>query len=139
MNKYVGTKIIYATPMNAQRASAVLNRPIDTSNADEEGSGYLVQYKDGYMSWSPKKQFEEAYELINNMGFEDALICLKQGYKAARKGWNGKGMWIRLRVARTPQELSYLEMKTVGDKFVPWLASQTDMLAEDWLIVELEI
>ncbi len=66
LRQYVGTKVIYAAPMKAKTASEFLNRPIDVSNADEEGNGYLVQYKDGYTSWSPKAQFEEAYQLVED-------------------------------------------------------------------------
>lgn len=70
------------------------------------------------------------------MTFGTILDNLKANseYKASRKGWNGKGMYIAL---QTPDEhskmgLPYLYMKTVDDKLVPWLASQTDILAEDW-------
>lgn len=68
------------------------------------------------------------------LDFGLALVALKRGGKVARAGWNGKGMWLAL---QTPDEsskmtLPYIYMKTVDDKLVPWLASQTDMLAEDW-------
>ena len=70
MKEYIGTKIIKAEPMNSFDASAELDRNIDVSNADfrEDGSysGYLVEYPDGYRSWSPKKQFEDAYFKIDN-------------------------------------------------------------------------
>lgn len=77
------------------------------------------------------------------MNFGQALEALKQGRKVARKGWNGKGMWLELfkiythtpiREGRVMQP--FIGMKTVQDTYVPWLASQTDMLAEDWEIVE---
>ena len=68
------------------------------------------------------------------LDFGLALVALKRGGKVARAGWNGKGMWLAL---QTPDEgskmsLPYIYMKTVDDKLVPWLASQTDLLAEDW-------
>ncbi len=68
------------------------------------------------------------------MTFSEALTRLKSGEKAMRAGWNGKGMWIAM---QTPDEhskmgLPYLYMSTVDGKLVPWLASQTDILAEDW-------
>lgn len=68
------------------------------------------------------------------LDFGLALVALKRGGKVARAGWNGKGMWLAL---QTPDEgskmsLPYIYMKTVDDKLVPWLASQTDILAEDW-------
>lgn len=69
--------------------------------------------------------------------FGEAIEALKQGYSVARKGWNGKGMWLSL---QEPDEFSkmtlpYIYMKTACDNQVPWLASQTDMLAEDWEIL----
>lgn len=87
------------------------------------------------------------------MNFGEALLALKTGEKVARSGWNGKGMFLFLvagstfKVSRPPllgifpegTEVNYLphiDMKTADDKVVPWLASQTDVLAEDWAIVE---
>lgn len=70
------------------------------------------------------------------MTFGDALIALKTGARLARCGWNGKGMWIALQVpdAHSKMGLPYLYMSTVDGRLVPWLASQTDILAEDWEI-----
>ena len=97
------------------------------------------------------------------MNFGEALEALKAGKKVARNGWNGKGMWIAMmsgmklpafnsqepgkkvndRTAAligesTPLEtLPYIAMWTADSKWLPgWLASQTDMLAEDWQIVD---
>ena len=87
------------------------------------------------------------------MNFGDALKMLKSGECVARVGWNGKGMWLSLtpgRVVETvalwsaanrrfaaanggmAEVLPYITMKTADRKIVPWLASQTDILAEDW-------
>lgn len=85
--------------------------------------------------------------------FSQALEFLKAGHKVAREGWNGKNMFIFLvqgstfQVNRAPlnqfypegTEITYhghVDMKTADDQVVPWLCSQTDMLAEDWGIVE---
>lgn len=70
------------------------------------------------------------------MNFGIALEELKQGNKVARKGWNGKGMWIELQrpTALSKMTLPYIFMSTVDKDLVPWLASQTDILAEDWEI-----
>jgi len=86
------------------------------------------------------------------LDFSDALKALKNGKKVARKGWNGKGMWIKL-VAQDHYELldatisefkrgpdwnleSFIVMYTAQDKLQPgWLASQADMLAEDWEVL----
>lgn len=70
-----------------------------------------------------------------------ALEKLRGGQKVQREGWNGKGMWLAL-VANPGLHVHgfphapYVGMKTADDKFVPWLCSQTDLLAEDWQIVE---
>lgn len=87
------------------------------------------------------------------MNFSDALELLKVGSKVQRVGWNGKGMFLFLvpgstfKVNRPPllgiypegTEINYcphIDMKTADDKVVPWLASQTDVLADDWQVVD---
>ena len=92
----------------------------------------------------------------NTMSFGSALTLLKDGHRVARSGWNGKGMWLVLVQpdddANVPPRPTYavsgivddatngclpwIGMKTADNKFVPWLASQTDVLAEDWQIVD---
>lgn len=83
----------------------------------------------------------------NTMSFGSALTLLKDGHRVARKGWNGKGMWLGLVntgyydvgcsvVNDIDSLLPWIGMKTADNKFVPWLASQTDVLAEDWQIVD---
>lgn len=73
-----------------------------------------------------------------SVSFSYALNGLKQGKKLQRTGWNGKGMWIALHTpsAYERSTLPYLYMKTATGDYVPWLASQTDILAEDWEYVE---
>jgi hypothetical protein len=89
-----------------------------------------------------------------SMNFGIALEKLKHGVRVARTGWNGKGMWLVLVKPRTVgeesphytvygewpdasaiQPLPWIGMKTADSKFVPWLATQTDVLAEDWEVV----
>lgn len=70
-------------------------------------------------------------------GFDQALQLLKAGHRLARQGWNGKNMYIEL---QRPDEYSkmtlpYIFMFTATQDLVPWLASQTDILAEDWEMV----
>jgi hypothetical protein len=71
------------------------------------------------------------------MTFGEAISALKEGKRVSRTGWNGKGMWLELQVpdAHSKMTLPYVYMKTAQDDLVPWLASQTDVLAEDWGIV----
>ena len=83
------------------------------------------------------------------MTFSEALVAVKEGAQVRRSGWNGKGMFIFLvpgsifAANRPPllgiypegKEITYLahiDMVTVSGAVVPWLASQTDVLAEDW-------
>jgi hypothetical protein len=63
-----------------------------------------------------------------------AIKQMQQGARVQRYGWNGKGMWLAIQVpdAHSKMTLPYIYMSTVQGNFVPWLASQTDMLAVDW-------
>ena len=60
MKQYTGTKTVKAMPMTMTKAQKMLGREIKPATVEEDG--YLVEYKDGYMSWSPKSVFEEAYK-----------------------------------------------------------------------------
>lgn len=141
--KYIATKIITAFP--------------ETKSANEDHGdieGYAVVYEDGYRSWIPKATFEAAYHATEGDGqaltFGDAIHLLKQGKKLARAGWNGKGMYLFLIGVPGSGDwwtytngkndnlplLPFIAMKTAGDEVVPWLASQTDMLADDWTVIE---
>ncbi len=74
------------------------------------------------------------------MNFGRALEMLNGGDRVCRSGWNGKGMFLFQINSWTYTDgkqdnypnLPFIAMKTADDKVVPWLASQTDMLAEDW-------
>lgn len=76
-----------------------------------------------------------------HMSFSDALEGIKKGHKLARVGWNGKGLWLEIQRPDTHSKMTlpYIFMSyptdaqnTPGAR-VPWLASQTDLLAEDWV------
>lgn len=77
------------------------------------------------------------------MNFGSALEALKSGMKVSRMGWNGKGLWLELQTpdANSKMTLPYIFMSHPADAQntpgarVPWLASQTDVLAEDWELV----
>ena len=70
------------------------------------------------------------------MNFSDALTDLKNGMKISRSGWNGPGMWLKLQTpdANSKMTLPYIYMYTARGDLVPWLASQTDILSDDWEI-----
>lgn len=114
----------------------------------------------GYISWSPAEQFEAAYRPTTGLTFGMAIEALKLGERVARAGWNGKGMWLSLSCGETrevpaasfwsPHNRAHAEaqggtakvlpsitMKTAtGEILMGWLASQTDMLADDWQLVD---
>ena len=150
METYIGTKIIEAAPAVKKGGKVYdLTWPIPRSMEPEE-PGYRVRYPDGYESWSPKDVFEEAYRPTDAMSFGLAIEAAKKGKRIARKGWNGKGQYVELATA-----ISYAspngavvnaEHDAIGNQAlafvgtsgvqVGWLASQADMLADDWEIVE---
>lgn len=74
------------------------------------------------------------------MDFGTALATLKTGGRVARLGWNGSGMWLALHIpdAHSKMGRPYIYMSTVEGELVPWFASQTNLLAEDWLRVGQE-
>lgn len=69
------------------------------------------------------------------MTIGEAVDALKSFKMVRRSGWNGKGMYLYLVPGTTPAYLPYVMMKTADDKLVPWLCSQSDLLAEDWEVV----
>ena len=157
MKLYLGTKSIKATPMTRLEYNLLRGWELPS---DEEGSdtGYLVEYLDGgkpnhpdydgYISWSPEEVFNNAYKESGNITFGMAIELLKQGHTVARSGWNGKNMFVfqiqanhwdfdtDVQWVDDIDTLDFICMKTADNKLVPWLASQTDVLAEDWCIVE---
>ena len=72
--------------------------------------------------------------------FSKALELLKEGRKVARNGWNGKGLWIEMQRpdAYSKMTLPYLYLNYPQGNRVPWLASQTDLICEDWYEVKNE-
>ncbi|PSK96691.1 uncharacterized protein DUF2829 [Haloactinopolyspora alba] len=71
------------------------------------------------------------------MDFGEALDALRAGQKVSREGWNGRGMWLALQVPDEHSKMRrpYIYMRPVDGDFVPWVASQSDLLANDWLVV----
>lgn len=125
-----------------------------------EGGKANAEHYAGYVSWSPADVFLRAYGPVTGMTFGAALDALKAGLRVARSGWNGKGMWLSLSGGMEPREvmaanfwslnnaryaseqggaarvLPCITMKTAaGEILMGWLASQSDMLSEDWEVV----
>ena len=74
---------------------------------------------------------------MDYLDFSQALSLLKKGSKLSRGGWNGKNMFIKLQspTDQSKMSLPYLFMSTVQGDLVPWLASQTDLLENDWFVL----
>jgi hypothetical protein len=133
------------------------------SDEQYDDDGYLVEYEpregeasnvsghEGYISWSPKHVFDDAYHSIHDtLPFGLALELAKQGHSIARKGWNGKGLTVSVKqpIEGSDMTLPYMYLHYPAtpasdnapsnhlNANVPWLASQTDVLADDWYVVE---
>jgi hypothetical protein len=72
------------------------------------------------------------------MDIGQAVKRLLSGDRVARAGWNGKGMYLELQEPddNSKMTLPYVYIHTVQDDLVPWLCSQTDLLATDWETVD---
>lgn len=160
MKKYIGTKIIHAEPafrVSNEDFKNVIHPKNYAIPEDRTGQtwedGYKIVYPDGYVSWSPKEAFEEAYRETSGMNFGLAIEATKKGKRIAREGWNGKGMYVFLAdnvEFCTMADISEMEgkedgvevsamlvLRTAQATFQPgWLATQSDILADDWYVVE---
>lgn len=155
MEQYIGTKMIQAEP--AWRVTTEDGRKFiqlksdDSDFAGKIEDGYKVVYPpDGYESWSPKEVFDAAYRRTDGMSFGLAIEAAKMGKKIARAGWNGKSQCVELASGisykNAGDEIVNAEHKAIGNAALAfvgtsgvqlgWLASQADMLADDWYIVE---
>ena len=154
MKQYIGTKLIEAEP--AYRCADGSGKVVITPHPEEAfpnypsiEDGYRVRYPDGYESWSPKAVFEEAYRPTTGMSFGLAIEAAKKGHRISRAGWNGKGQYVeiatRISYVGPDGEIVNAEHDAIGNRALAfvgtsgvqmgWLASQADMLADDWTIV----
>lgn len=160
MKKFIGTKVIMAEPMTLTEAQKVLGREIKPATVEKEG--YLVEYKDGYKSWSPKSVFDEAYHEIKSMNFGETIEALRVGLAVRRKGWNGKGLFVVKQIpahiegdiipkmqslpqiakdilmSRENPHIDYTNQMLIinpDGRADSWVPSSSDIFAEDWEIV----
>ena len=155
MKRYIGTKIIQAEPAwrvitpEGKKVIHSIFKNTDLPSGESE-FGYKVIYAGGYESWSPKDVFEQAYRETDGMNFGLAIEAAKMGKKIARWGWNGKSQYVELATGisykNCNDEIVNAEHAAIGNSALAfvgtsgvqlgWLASQADMLADDWYIVE---
>ena len=137
MKKFIGTKMVIATPMNRQQYNDYRDWPLPN---DEDGAddGYLVEYTDGgkpnhpnhtgYISWSPKEQFDAAYRPTDGLTFGLAIEALKLGKRVARSSWDSN-TWLILTSNRI------IKAFTDGSMSFCVQVSNDELFAEDWYIV----
>lgn len=160
MKQYIGTKVIRAEPMTIAEAQKVLGREIKPATVEEDG--YLVEYKDGYKSWSPKSIFDDAYREVDSINFGGAIDLLKAGLAVRRKGWNGKGLFVvkqipahieadiipkmqslpqsakNILMSRENPHIDYTNQMLIinpDGRADSWVPSVSDVFAEDWEVV----
>ena len=164
---YIGTKTVLAHLMTKEEYCDYREWKVP-ENEDPAEQGYFVEYMDGgkpnhpnhvgYVSWSPKDVFEQAYKSNGHLSFSSALEALKAGRKVARSGWNGKDQYVVAQAQTTTTEASkiwnphnkahaekiggqidvapYCTLKTAQDTLaMGWVPSTGDLFAEDWLIL----
>lgn len=162
MERFTVNESVFATPMTRQAYNDLRGWTLP-DDEDGDDAGYLVERQHdglaanhhafkGHISWMPDVLFHRVYR-DKGLDFGGAVNALKRGKRVTREGWNGKGMFLFLvpgstfSVNRAPllgiypegTQINYqphIDMKTAQDTVVPWLASQSDVLAEDWMILE---
>lgn len=156
MKQYIGTKTVMAAPaLRMEDADGNVRVELLGTNpmprvGETVDMGYKVVYPDGYESWSPQDVFEKAYRQTDGLSFGLAIEAAKMGKKIARKGWNGKNQYVELAdgisYRNAAGDIVNVDHDAIGNKALAfvgtsgmqmgWLASQADMLADDWRIVE---
>lgn len=164
---YIGTKAVLAHIMTKEEYCDYRDWKVP-ENEDPSEEGYFVEYMDGgkpnhpnhvgYVSWSPKDVFEQAYQANGNLSFSAALEALKSGKQVARAGWNGKDQYVVAQAQATTIEASkiwnphnkahaekiggqidvapYCTLKTAQDTLaMGWVPSTGDLFANDWVIL----
>jgi hypothetical protein len=145
MERFIGVKEIKAKPMTRQEYNDYRGweLPEDENGADP---GYLVEYidggqtnhpgHDGYISWSPAGVFDRAYRAVTGMTFGLAIEAMKKGHKVRLHHWKGD-VFLSIRNPSALSEMTHPYIY-VTSRFglVPWVATQVEMLAEDWMIVD---
>ncbi len=152
MRIYMGVNSVKAEPMKMSEYAQRQEIAVPDWQQDDE-DGYLIRHSTGDESWITREMFLSTYTPVDMMTFEGALFCLKRGCKVARAGWNGKGMFVFLvpgstfEVNRKPllgifpegtevDYRSHIDMKAANGDIVVWTAAQSDLLADDWTVVD---
>ena len=148
MEKYIGTTFVMAKPMSLRDYNTYIGLQ-SPKNENPDDEGFLVRHSDGRENWIPKLVFNRSHHAFDGcMDFGNALNLLKMGFKMKRKGWNGKNQYIELAIGISyvngDNEIVNCEHRAIKNKAIAfvgtsgvqigWLATQSDMLAEDWIV-----
>lgn len=158
MEHFIGVKIVTAEPAVKVSGENFKNiivaegepMPLDVTLAV---NGYRVTHEGGCTVWMSEEVFEKEFRPTDGMSFGFAIEAAKMGKKITRRGWNGKGQYVELGtcfqytshsgdvpkstcVQHTDIGSAALVFVGTRGRQVGWLASQSDMLADDWRIVE---
>lgn len=143
--KFQGT-ITKATPM--------MGYDLKGDSATPTIEGYMVEFSTGHTSWVPADTFDKCFKPVSDkMTYPMALEEARAGEMITRKGWNGKGMWVEMQVPDENSKMTrpymyicmpYGSTNQFGDDAreidrVPWIPSQTDQLADDWMVKPREV
>lgn len=162
MEKYLGSMRVSAEHMTLSRYSELMGLPVRQGENGAEDGYLLVNHSthernvegyDGYVSWLPARTFHLIYKLdVGGMPFGGAVDALRAGVPVTRSAW-GDGVYLTIVLGRRVEsEINTREgipvpswefkpvadaiyMKTADGRLVPWTASQTDILTDDWQIV----
>lgn len=162
---YIGKKLAFASPMTRSEYNVYRGWELPENEKELwDEAGYLVEYigefsanhpkHKGHITWSPAEVFNNTFsEFDNGLSFGQAIDFIKGGERVCRAGWNGKGMFLffikgsTVSVNTPPLTHLYpvghkikflpsINMKTADGSIVPWLASQSDVLADDWMLLD---
>ncbi|MGL4934984.1 MAG: DUF2829 domain-containing protein [Cetobacterium sp.] len=147
--KFLTRKVVTVEEMSRKEYVSLRgwSLPDDEKHLAEERV-YKIIYEDGYVSMCPKDIFFKDARELSKMTFGDALEILKKGYKVARKGWNGKGMFVFMDCSQEYDNYKkftgktfnivnpHFLIKNVDESLSTWVPSVNDCLAEDWEVIE---
>ena len=142
MKKYIAVKIVDAEPMSAALAEHHLERKVDVSNAkmSETGEtgypGYLIEYPDGFRSWCPKKQFEDANRPTDGLSFGLTQEAALKGFGFRLPFWK-EDVVVRIMTPDDGGEMT-APYFYVTSRFgmVPWIPTIIELFSNSWIIVE---
>ena len=127
MKNYIGVKQVKAKPMTREAYNAYRGWSVP-EDENPKDPGYLIRYPDGYISWSPDKQFVDAYRQTHLLSYGLAIEAAKLGHAIARQGWNGKNMFVVLMPALSLPPFNTTDtQRKVNDRTAKWIGEDAPL------------